>query len=147
MQNIKFIAMTIMTIMLLSCSSSKQTEEKKINYQFTQNNVKYLDLKQGSGSSPEIGNKVTINAKVMTKDGTVLEDTFSSGKPISFVLYDIDDEKLEVIPGLAEGVMTMKVGGLRKLWIPPEMGFGNRSQRKIDANSTLIIEVELLDIK
>ena len=147
MQQIKFISTLLITFLLFACSSSKQTDVKKIDYQYTANNVKYLDLKVGKGESPQIGNRVTINAKVMTEDGTVLEDTFSSGKPLSFVLYNVDDEKLEVIPGLAEGVMTMKIGGIRKLWIPPKMGFGSRSQRKIDANSTIVIEVELLDIK
>ena len=135
-----------LAFILYACSTTKETKQE-INYQYTEHNVKFIDLKKGNGDSPVIGKTIIINAKVMAENGTVLEDTFASGKPISFVLYNVDNEKLEVIPGLAEGVMTMKVGGKRKLWIPPKMGFGSRSQGKIDANSTLIIEVELLDVK
>jgi peptidylprolyl isomerase len=101
----------------------------------------------GSGKSPQIGDKVSIYTRVTTEDGTVLEDTFASKKPITFTLYDIESEKLEVIKGLADGIMTMKKGGKRQLWVPPDMGFGSRRHSSIPGNSTLIITVELIDIK
>ena len=142
----KLLMFIAMTLFIVSCSSTKQTKQQE-NYQYTEHNIKYLDIKEGAGPTPNIGNKVTINTKVATEDGTVLEDTFKSKTPISFVLYDITDERLQVIKGLAEGIMTMKQGGIRKLWITPEMGFGSRSQKTIPANSNLIITVQLLKIE
>lgn len=135
-----------LAIILAACSSTEKTTKVE-NYQYTKNGIKYLDIKVGSGRSPKIGEKVTINTKVMTQDSTVLEDTFKNHRPVSFVLYDIDNEKLQVIKGLAEGIMTMKEGGKRVLWIPPEMGFGSRRQHTIPANATLIVTVELLKIE
>lgn len=141
-----FLFIFAMALFIASCSSTKQTKQE-VKYQYTENKTKFLELKEGQGRSPKIGDKVTVKTKVMTEDGTVLEDTFKSNTPISFVLYDISDDKLQVIKGLADGIMTMKEGGLRKLWISPEMGFGSRSQKTIPANSTLIVTVELLKIE
>ncbi|GEM_PF-2197292 len=143
------ILLSIILFSLFACTSTKESTkiEKEVQYSYTKHNVKYLDLKVGGGNSPKIGDRVTINTKVMTEDGTVLEDTFTQGEPSSFVLYDIDSNKLEVIRGLADGIMTMKEGGKRKLWVPADMGFGSRRHSSIPGNSTLIIIIELLDIK
>jgi peptidylprolyl isomerase len=137
----------VLLLIISACSSSKKTTKEEIQYSYTEHNIKYLDLNTGTGRTPKIGDKVTIYTKVVTEDGTVLEDTFSSKQPITFVLYDIENEKLEVIKGLAEGIMTMKKGGKRKLWVPPDMGFGSRRHSSIPGNSTLVITVELLDVK
>lgn len=144
--NYLFLIIFAMALFIASCSSTKQTKQE-VKYQYTKHKIKYLEIKEGQGRSPKIGDKVTLQTKVMTEDGTVLEDTFKNNTPISFVLYDISDDKLQVIKGLADGIMTMKEGGTRKLWIPPEMGFGSRSQKTIPANSTLIVTVELLNIE
>lgn len=130
----------------VACSSTEKTTKVE-NYQYTENGIKYLDLKPGNGRTAKIGEKVTIYTKVMTQDSTVLEDTFKNHTPVSFVLYDINNDKLQVIKGLAEGIISMKEGGRRMLWIPPEMGFGSRSQHSVPADATLIVLVELLKVE
>ena len=141
------IFLTAIALIISSCSSTKEsTEKKEIHYSYTKHKIKYLDLKIGTGETPKIGDKVTVYTKVTTEDGIVLEDNFKDKKPISFILYDIDSENLEVIKGLAEGIMTMKKGGVRKLWVPPQMAFGNRKTGDIPSNSMLIVEVELIGI-
>ncbi|MFN3307191.1 MAG: FKBP-type peptidyl-prolyl cis-trans isomerase, partial [Candidatus Kapaibacteriota bacterium] len=86
--------------------------------------------------------KVTINFIMKLEDGTIIEDTYKSGIPMTFVLGNRD-----AIEGLEEGVATMRVGGRRKLIVPPELGFGTHSYRGIPPNSKLIIEVELMKIE
>jgi len=75
-------------------------------------------------------------------DGTKFDSSVDRGQPFDFELG-----AGRVIKGWDEGVAGMKVGGKRKLVIPPDLGYGGRAIGKIPANSTLIFEVELLDVK
>jgi FKBP-type peptidyl-prolyl cis-trans isomerase len=73
-------------------------------------------------------------------NGTVFDSSRKRGEPSDFSLN-------AVVAGWQKGIPGMKVGGIRKLVIPPEMGYGSRGQRGIPANATLIFEVELIEIK
>jgi peptidylprolyl isomerase len=97
--------------------------------------VKYRDLKEGEGEPCPPGARVTINYTGWLTDGT----EFDSGKRT----FDLNN----LIPGWQEGIPGMKKGGIRKLVISPEKGYGSRVQGdgKIPANSTLIFEVSLID--
>ena len=76
------------------------------------------------------------------RDGTKFDSSLNPGRePFHFTLG-----AGQVIKGWDEGVAGMKVGGKRKLTIPPIMGYGNRDMRVIPPNATLVFEVELLDI-
>ena len=100
--------------------------------------VKYRDIKEGTGHPCEPGAKVKINYTGWLTDGTVFDST--TGKaPIEFQLSDL-------IQGWQIGIPGMKPGGIRKLVIPPEKGYGNQAKGKIPAGSTLIFEVQLLDV-
>lgn len=113
----------------------------------TQSGLKYEDIVVGTGASPQTGHEVTVNYTGMLEDGTKFDSSvdpaFNHVKPFTFQIG-----VGQVIKGWDEGVMTMKVGGKRKLVIPPQLGYGARGAGGvIPPNATLVFEVELLDTK
>ncbi len=98
--------------------------------------VKYRDLKVGAGESCPEGAKVKVHYTGWLADGTVF-DSSRNGQAAEFPLDGL-------IVGWQEGIPGMKVGGVRKLVIAPEKGYGERATGKIPANSTLTFEIELL---
>jgi peptidylprolyl isomerase len=105
----------------------------------TSSGLQYEDLVVGTGASPAPTDMVTVHYTGTLPNGTVFDASRMHGGPISFPLNG-------VIKGWTEGVGSMKVGGTRKLIIPPELGYGNRATGPIPANSTLTFVVELLDV-
>lgn len=107
----------------------------------TPSGLKYLDLVVGSGSAPVPGKMVSVHYTGWLENGTKFESSHDTGRPIDFTIG-----AGQVIPGWDEGVMTMKVGGKRKLTIPPQLGYGAAGAGdKIPPNATLVFEVELMD--
>ncbi len=100
------------------------------------------DLVQGNGTEAVDGKMVTVHYTGTLTDGTKFDSSVDRGTPFNFQL-GIG----QVIKGWDQGVKGMKVGGKRKLTIPPSLGYGPRAIGPIPANSTLIFEVELLDVK
>ncbi len=99
--------------------------------------VQYRDVKAGVGEECPEGAKVKIHYTGWLQDGTVFDSSRTNGKPADFALEGL-------IAGWQEGIPGMKKGGVRKLVISPEKGYGGKAAGKIPANSTLIFEVELL---
>lgn len=108
----------------------------------TESGLKYEDIVVGSGASPKAGQQVTVHYTGTLEDGTKFDSSLDRGQPFTFTIG-----VRQVIRGWDEGVMTMKVGGKRRLVIPPQLGYGSRGVGPIPPNSTLVFEVELLDIK
>lgn len=109
----------------------------------TPSGLKYIDQVVGTGASPAPGKQVTVHYTGTLENGKKFESSVDSGQPYTFVIG-----KGKVIPGWDEGVMTMKVGGKRKLIIPSNLGYGARgSAPDIPPNATLLFDVELLDVK
>lgn len=100
------------------------------------------DLKVGEGAEAVAGKTVSVHYTGTLTDGTKFDSSLDRSEPFEFVLGNG-----QVIAGWDQGVAGMKVGGKRKLVIPPDLGYGARAQGKIPANSTLIFEVELLEVK
>jgi peptidylprolyl isomerase len=102
------------------------------------------DKKKGSGKTAKAGDEVSVNyIGVVYKTKEQFDANWNSGEPFTFTLG-----AKEVIPGWDKGVQGMKVGGLRKLIIPPALAYGNQGIfPSIPANSTLIFLVELLAVK
>lgn len=91
----------------------------------------------GTGAAAQVGDTVEIDYTGKLQDGTVFDS--SIGKtPLSFILGAGN-----VIPGMDQGIVGMKVGGKRLLIIPPDLGYGAQANGPIPANSTLIFEVTL----
>lgn len=100
------------------------------------------DLVIGTGSEAKAGDRVSVHYTGWLTDGTKFDSSLDGGQPFEFVLGQGG-----VIEGWDKGVAGMKVGGKRKLTIPPDMGYGERGSGPIPPNSTLIFEVELLGIQ
>lgn len=120
--------------------ATKLAGGKKVNS--TPSGLQYIDLVEGDGESPKLGQQVKVHYTGTLEDGTKFDSSVDSGRPFEFPIG-----VGRVIKGWDEGVMTMKVGGKRKLVIPAELGYGSRGIGPIPPNATLIFDVELLDVK
>ena len=108
----------------------------------TQTGLQYIDEVVGTGAQPQKGQTVVVNYTGYLDDGTVFDSSVQRNQPYSFVLGTGT-----VIAGWDEGIATMKVGGKRKLIIPPSLAYGAQGQGSIPANARLTFEVELLEVK
>ena len=96
----------------------------------------------GTGTEAVAGDTVTVNYVGTFTDGTKFDASADHGGAFSFQLGGGN-----VIKGWDEGVAGMKVGGVRKLIVPPSLGYGSQDYGPIPGNSTLVFEVQLLDVK
>ena len=101
------------------------------------------DMEVGTGIEAANGDRVTVHYTGWLIDGTKFDSSIDRGQPFVFSLG-----AGQVIQGWDRGVRGMQVGGIRKLTIPPELAYGDRpvGGGLIPANSTLVFEVQLLDI-
>jgi FKBP-type peptidyl-prolyl cis-trans isomerase FkpA len=101
------------------------------------------DLRAGQGAEAQSGKTVSVHYTGTLTDGKKFDSSRDHGRPFTFTLGGG-----QVIKGWDQGVVGMRVGGIRKLTIPPELGYGERGfPGAIPPNSTLIFEVELLDVR
>ncbi len=105
--------------------------------------LKYVDLKVGKGALPHEGQTVRVHYVGWLENGMKFDSSRDRNEPFEFALGEG-----KVIPGWDEGVKTMHVGGLRRLIVPPALGYGAQGAGdSIPPNATLIFEVELLGIE
>lgn len=108
-----------------------------------ENQFKIDNLKIGEGTEAKTGNTVFVHYTGTLLDGKKFDSSLDRGQPFSFVLG-----RGQVIPGWEQGILGMKVGGKRKLIIPPSLAYGEKGAGGvIPPNSTLVFEVELLNVK
>jgi peptidylprolyl isomerase len=118
------------------------TEVDEEDYTSTESGLKYYDIVEGDGEMPTEGQTVVVHYTGWLEDGTKFDSSLDRGQPFTFPLG-----MGSVIPGWDEGVASMKVGSLRQLVIPAELGYGETGQGIIPPGATLIFEVELLEIQ
>ncbi|MDB4966710.1 MAG: FKBP-type peptidylprolyl isomerase [Myxococcales bacterium] len=108
----------------------------------TSSGLQYIDENVGDGASPQKGKKVTVHYTGTLANGTKFDSSRDRGQPFKFVIG-----VGQVIAGWDEGVMSMKVGGRRKLVIPANLGYGARGAGGvIPANAELHFDVELIGV-
>ena len=100
------------------------------------------DVLVGTGDEALIGNRVTVHYTGKFIDGRVFDSSVTRGEPFQFILG-----AGKVIEGWDKGIVGMRVGGKRKLSVPPELGYGKNDYGPIPGNSTLIFDVELLKVE
>ena len=106
----------------------------------TASGLKYIDLVKGTGATPQQGQTLTVNYTGWLADGTKFDSSSDRGQPANFRL-GVDS----LVKGWVEGLKTMKVGGKRKLIIPPELAYGADGRKPVvPPNATLTFEIELL---
>jgi len=118
--------------------ATKFAKEKGVKK--TESGLLYQVEKEGTGDAPKDSDTVVVNYKGTLIDGTEFDNSYTRGEPLSFRLDG-------VIPGWTEGLKHVKKGGKIKLVIPPQLAYGKNGVPGIPANSTLVFDVELLDIK
>jgi len=107
--------------------------------------LRYTDLKIGDGSIAGVGSVVMVHYTGWLADGTKFDSSFDRDRPYPFRIGDIPPA---VIEGWDKGIRGMRVGGKRKLVIPPELGYGSDGRLPvIPPNATLVFEVELVGSK
>jgi FKBP-type peptidyl-prolyl cis-trans isomerase FklB len=118
-----------------------EENKKKPGVVTTESGLQYLVIKEGTGEMPKATDKVSTHYHGTLIDGTVFDSSVERGQPVSFPVN-------QVIPGWTEALQLMKTGSKWKLFIPSNLGYGERgSGPKIGPNSTLVFEVELLAIE
>lgn len=135
----RIVAAGLLVAVFASLSFS-QSEKKVIT---NASGLKYIDEKVGDGATATAGKDVVVHYTGRLKDGTKFDSSVDRQQPFTFPLG-----AGRVIKGWDEGVAGMKVGGKRKLIIPPELGYGARGAGGvIPPNAELHFDVELLQVK
>lgn len=118
-----------------------QENAKKAGVKTTKSGLQYKVIKEGIGPSPKETDTVKVHYRGRLINGTEFDSSYSRGEPAVFPLN-------RVIKGWTEGLQLMKVGGKYELYIPPELAYGDYGAGStIQPGSTLIFEVELIDIE
>ena len=102
--------------------------------------LKIWDVKEGKGDEVKAGATVKVHYTGWLTNGKVFDSSRKRDEPISFGLN-------QVIKGWTEGCVGMKVGGTRRLMIPPELAYGDADKGDIPPKSILIFDIELLEVK
>lgn len=100
------------------------------------------ELNPGFGPEVKVGDEIAVHYVGRLEDGTVFDSSRQRGTPLTFRIGDG-----RMIKGWEEGLLGMRQGGIRKLIIPPHLGYGEHRQGKVPPNAILEFEVELMNIE
>lgn len=118
-------------------------KEKGVEAQVTENGLYYVITQEGSGATPERGQKVNVHYKGTLLDGTQFDSSYDRGAPFTFTLG-----VGQVIRGWDEGLALLNKGAKATLYIPSPLAYGNRAAGPvIKPNSVLVFEVEMIDFE
>ncbi|MEP6888351.1 MAG: FKBP-type peptidyl-prolyl cis-trans isomerase [Nitrospirales bacterium] len=139
----------VQAALLLSLSSgsvaadNKETKNMADQTITTESGLTYVEMVVGTGRQPEVGDTASVHYTGWLADGKKFDSSVDRKEPFSFRVG-----AGQVIKGWDEGVLGMKIGGKRKLTIPPQLGYGARGAGGvIPPNATLTFDVELLDLR
>lgn len=104
--------------------------------------LQITDIEIGEGKTVVKGALIICHYRGTLEDGTVFDSSYDHGRPFQTVIG-----VGRVIKGWDQGMMGMKEGGKRKLFVPSELAYGEREKGKIKPHSNLIFEIELLECR
>ena len=149
MNKARFLTLSTVFVFVALAVASAQTQKSPVapskvegKPKTTASGLQYWDITVGTGATAATGKTVKVHYTGWLTNGKKFDSSIDRGEPFAFSLG-----AGQVIKGWDEGVAGMKVGGKRQLKIPPELGYGARGAgNAIPPNSTLIFDVELLDV-
>ena len=135
----------VLALAVSGCSGDSPTSPSTTNLPFST-----VDLRVGTGAEATTGRPVTVNytgwlynAAGTDNKGTLFDSSLAAGRtPLDFTIGANN-----IIPGFSQGTMGMKVGGLRRVIMPPSLAYGSQGSQSIPPNATLIFEIELLAVR
>lgn len=135
-------AVAVSTVFAIAGTAFAAPAQDAAKDETTPSGLVYRSLKEGSGPSPKASDAVKVHYRgTLQSNGKEFDSSYSRGQPLEFPLQG-------VIKCWTEGLQKMKVGGKARLVCPPQIAYGNRAMGDvIPANSTLVFEVDLLDIR
>ena len=132
-----FLLIMVVAFLLYQKFMPKTEEENNVN----PNELRSEVLQEGNGEGAKIGDTVSVHYTGTLENGVKFDSSLDRGEPFSFTLGEN-----RVIQGWEKGVLGMKTGENRKLFIPSDLGYGEQGQGPIPPNANLIFEIELLGI-
>lgn len=99
------------------------------------------EITVGTGATAAVGDVVTVHYIVSLTNGNVLESSYALGAPIT-----IQIGAGQVIPGFERGILGMRVGGKRRVTVPPSLAYGSTGNGPVPPNATIRFEIELVSI-
>ncbi len=142
MKNKLFIVFITISFVVSACSGAKEISNEEIKMIKTPSGLQYGDILIGRGEPVKSGQQLTVHYVGTYLDGKKFDSSRDRNQPFIFTIG-----KGLVINGWEEGLLGMKVGGKRKLIIPPELAYGTDGTGFVTENSSLIFEIELIDAK
>lgn len=130
------LVLTTAALLVALSLPAHATDAKEVK---TASGIGITMLKEGTGANPKVTDTVKVHYRGTLENGQEFDSSYKRGEPATFPLR-------RVIPCWTEGVQSIKVGGKAKLVCPSNLAYGNQNIPGIPPNSTLIFEVELLDI-
>ena len=139
----KTLLAALLALGMLTTTQTQGATMSEAKTTTTASGLKYEDVKQGTGEAATSGKMVSVHYTGWLTDGKKFDSSKDRGQPFEFPLGGG-----RVIRGWDEGVQGMKVGGVRKLTIPANLGYGSRGAGGvIPPDATLVFEVELLGVR
>lgn len=136
------VSVFIAAMLAVPAFAAENLKKSAVKTETTASGLKYVDKVVGKGASPKAGKSVKVHYTGTLENGKKFDSSVDRNEPFSFTIG-----VGQVIKGWDEGVMTMKVGGKRKLIIPAKLGYGAQGAGGvIPPNATLLFDVELLDV-
>lgn len=117
-----------------------EANRKKAGVQETESGLQYIIVEAGSDVKPSAKDTVFVHYKLALTDGTVIEEVKEEQDAVMLTLN-------RVIPGWTEGLQLLGEGGKATLFVPSELGYGERGSNGIDPNTTLVFDIQLDSVK
>ncbi|MBT3647081.1 MAG: FKBP-type peptidyl-prolyl cis-trans isomerase [Flavobacteriales bacterium] len=144
-----FIGLGLVALIASGCDQGGSTTEDGASGEVDQveeivlpSGLKIEIAQKGDGILPQVGQRVSVHYRGTLEDGTPFDNSYDRGQPYTFPIG-----KRQVIQGWDEGIAQLSTGAKAKLTVPSELAYGEAGRPGIPPNSTLIFEVELVEIK